>query len=61
VRGYSGKLVDVIPIKADYGGLAVLPHGEAGFKIEGRAARPQSDYVTHKTFVRWAKDSEAWP
>jgi hypothetical protein len=55
----SGQLIDVIKANADYGGVVVLPHGEASFKVEGKAAKPVSDYVTHKAVVRWAKDIDA--
>ena len=53
----SGKQFDAITVNADgYRGTTVLPHGEAAFKIEGRAAQPESDYGTYKVIVRWAKD-----
>ena len=53
----SGKQFDAITVNADeYRGTTVLSHGEAAFKIEGRAARPESDYGTYKVIVRWAKD-----
>jgi hypothetical protein len=53
----SGKLFDAITVNADeYRHFTILPHGEAAFKIEGRAARPESDYSTFKVIVRWAKD-----
>ncbi len=53
----SGKQFDAITVNADgYRGTTVLPHGEAAFKIEGRAAQPESDYGTCKVIVRWAKD-----
>ena len=53
----SGKQFDAITVNADgYHGVGILPHGEAAFKIEGRAARPGSDYGTYKVIVRWAKD-----
>ena len=58
----SGKPFDAITVNADeYRGVAILPHGEAAFKIEGRAARAASDYETYKVLVRWAKDAHAWP
>lgn len=58
----SGKLIDAITVDADYyRGVAVLPHGTAAFKIEGKAARPESDYLTYKASVKWAKDADAWP
>jgi hypothetical protein len=53
----SGRQFDAITVNADeYHGVTILPHGEAAFKIEGRAARPESDYSTYKATVRWAKD-----
>jgi len=53
----SGRQFDAITVNADeYRGVTILPHGEAAFKIEGRAARPESDYSTYKVTVRWAKD-----
>jgi hypothetical protein len=58
----SGKQIDAITVRADdYLAIVILPHGEAAFKIEGRAARPEADYNTYKVFVRWAKDVDAWP
>ena len=57
----EGKLIDVVIHTGDYGGFAILPHGEEAFKIEGKSARPQSDYASHKVTVRWAKDANAWP
>ena len=53
----TGKLIDVIKVNADnYNGVTILPHGEAAFKIEGRAAHPASEYFTNVLNVRWAKD-----
>ena len=57
----SGTLVDTIAADGDYRGFAVLPHGEAAFKIEGKATKPQSEYASCKVFVRMAKDIRAWP
>ena len=58
----SGKLIDAITVNADdFHGVTILPHGEAAFKIEGRAARPQSDYANCKVSVRWAKETRAFP
>ena len=57
----SGKLFDAITANAnDFRGVTILPHGEAAFKIEGKAARPESDYDTYKVYARWAKDVDAW-
>jgi hypothetical protein len=57
----SGKLIDAITVNADdYRGVTVLPHGEAAFKVEGRASHPAADYETNKLNVRWAKDVDAW-
>ena len=56
----SGKEIDAITVKADdYRAVVILPHGEAAFKIEGRAARPEADYDNYKVYVRWAKDVDA--
>jgi len=56
----SGRQIDAITVNAnDYHSVVILPHGEASFKIEGKAARPESDYDTFKTTVRWAKDADA--
>jgi len=53
----TGRLIDVIKVNADnYNGVVVLPHGEAAFKIEGRAAHSAADYYTNELNVRWAKD-----
>jgi hypothetical protein len=57
----SGRLIDAITADADYRGVTILPHGDAAFKIEGKAARRESDYSTHRAFVRWAKDADTWP
>jgi len=57
----SGKQFDAITVNADeYRGVTILPHGEATFKIEGKTARPGSDYDTYKVIVRWARDVNAW-
>ena len=56
----SGKMIDAITVNAaDYRGVAILPHGEATFKIEGRAAQTSTDYWTNKLNVRTAKDIHA--
>ena len=52
----SDKLIDTIAADADYRGFAVLPYGEAAFKIEGKATKLQSEYASHKVFIRVAKD-----
>ena len=58
----DGKLIDVIQAKEDdYSGVVVLPHAEAGFKIQGRAAKKETDYASHKIVVGTAKDFNAWP
>jgi hypothetical protein len=57
----SGKMIDAITVNADgYHGVVILPHGEAAFKIEGRAAHVSGDYGTNQIAVRWAKDVHAW-
>ena len=58
----SGILIDAMTVNADsYRGVTILPHGQAAFKIEGKAIRPESNYDSYKTLVRWAKDVDAWP
>jgi hypothetical protein len=58
----SGKMFDAITVNAnDYRGVTILPHGETAFKIEGRAASPESAYDKCQAFVRWAKDVDEWP
>ena len=53
----SGKMIDAITVNAgDYHGVVILPHGEAAFKIEGKASHPVTDYNTNKLDVQWAKD-----
>jgi hypothetical protein len=55
----SGKMIDVIPSKGSYSTFGIVAHNQSGFKVETKAARPQSDYATHKVFVRWAKEGES--
>ncbi|MBI3415035.1 MAG: hypothetical protein HY043_06895 [Verrucomicrobia bacterium] len=55
----QGKLIDVDSHTRDYDGFTILPHAQQAFKIEGKAARPQTEYVGHKVTVRWAKDANA--
>jgi Uncharacterised protein family UPF0547 len=57
----DGKLIDLIPANGDYLGITVFPHSEAGFKIESKATKRESDYASHKVYVRVAKDIKAWP
>jgi hypothetical protein len=58
----DGKLIDVIQASdSSYNGVVVLPHAEAGFKIQSKATKDESDYVTNKVFVGTAKDFNAWP
>lgn len=57
----SGKLFDAITANADdFRGVTILPHEVAAFKIEGRAARPESEYGSCNVAVRWAKDVNGW-
>lgn len=57
----SGSVMDVIPVEHEsYSGVVILPHGDAAFRIEGKAARPATDYDTYKLFVRWAKDADSF-
>lgn len=55
------RLIDVIPANGDYGGVAVLPCSTAGFKIESKATKKESDYASDKVYVRVAKDIRSWP
>jgi hypothetical protein len=57
----DGKLIDVIPANGDYLGITIFPHSEAGFKIESKATKRESDYASHKVYVRVAKDIKTWP
>jgi hypothetical protein len=52
----SGKLIDAIAADGEYRGFTILPHGEAAFKIEGKATQPASAYASHMVIVRTAKD-----
>jgi hypothetical protein len=53
----SGKLIDANT--DEYRGAVMLPHGNTAFKIEGKAARSESDYGKYTVSVRWAKDVDA--
>ncbi|HEY3760486.1 MAG TPA: FxLYD domain-containing protein [Verrucomicrobiae bacterium] len=55
----SGTMIDAITVKDNYIGIVILPHGEAAFKIDGRAVCPAIDYATNKLYVRWAKDANS--
>lgn len=58
----NGKLIDVIQTSdSSYSGVVVLPHAEAGFKIQSKATKNELDYASHKVFVGTAKDFKAWP
>lgn len=58
----SGKLIDAIQATdGGYGGIVILPHREAAFKIQTRAARNEADYANCKVTVCTAKDIMAWP
>jgi hypothetical protein len=60
--GKDGKLIDVIQASdSSYNGVVVLPHAEAGFKIQSRATKNESEYATLKVFVGTAEDFKAWP
>jgi hypothetical protein len=53
----SGKLIDVIQASdSGYSGIVILPHSEAGFKIQSKAARDESEYATHIVVVGTGKD-----
>jgi len=58
----SGRQIDAITAKAeDYRGFVILPHSEVAFKVEGVAARAETQYDSYKVIVRWAEDANAWP
>jgi hypothetical protein len=58
----DGKLIDVIQASdSSYNGVVVLPHAEAGFKIQGKATKNESEYAAHKVFIGTGKDFNAWP
>ena len=53
----GGKLIDVIQVSdSSYNGVVILPHSEAGFKIQSKATKDGSEYVTHKMVVGTGKD-----
>lgn len=56
-----GALIDVVTHSGAYAGVTIAPHGEAGFKIESKAAHQESRYAAHHVSVRWAKDINEWP
>jgi hypothetical protein len=58
----NGKLIDVIQASdSSYNGVVMLPHSEAGFKIQSKATKDESEYATHKVIVGTGKDFRAWP
>jgi hypothetical protein len=58
----NGKLIDVIQASdSSYNGVVLLPHSEAGFKIQTKAAKNESEYATHKVIVGTGKDFNTWP
>jgi hypothetical protein len=58
----SGRLIDTIVARTgDFDGPVVLPHGQATFKVEGRAAQAVSEYDSCRAYVHWAKDADSWP
>jgi hypothetical protein len=53
----NGKLIDVIQASDNtYNGVIILPHSEAGFKIQSKATKEESDYATHEVIVGTGKD-----
>ncbi len=60
--GQDGNLIDVIQASdSSYGGVVILPHAEAGFKIQSKATKSEAAYASHKVFVGTGKDFNAWP
>jgi hypothetical protein len=58
----GGTLIDVIQAAdSSYSGVVILPHSTAGFKIQSKAARDESEYATHKVIVATGKDFNTWP
>ena len=58
----GGKLIDVTQAgDSSYNGVVILPHGDAGFKIQSKAANDASAYTSHKVYVGTGKDFAAWP
>ena len=55
----DGKLIDTE--SREFYSMTILPHEEAAFRIRTAADKPPSSYVSHKVFVRSAKDPRAWP
>lgn len=60
--GQDGSLIDVIQASdSSYGGVVILPHADAGFKIQSKATKSEAAYASHKVFVGTGKDFNAWP
>jgi len=57
----AGQLIDVIQADGDYRGITVISHNEAAFRIEAKAAKPESEYASQQVFIRSAKDIKSWP
>jgi hypothetical protein len=56
----SGNLIDAMRQHRHPALIRIGGDGEAAIKLEGKAVRPQSDYDTHKAYVRSAKDAASW-
>jgi hypothetical protein len=55
----AGNLIDTQADK-NYQ-LILLPHTEHSFRLRDRADKPESEYATHKVYLREAEDASRWP
>ena len=44
---------------AEQYGLSILPHEEVAFRVRGPADRSETEYASHKVFVRSARDARS--
>ncbi|HEV2667879.1 MAG TPA: FxLYD domain-containing protein [Blastocatellia bacterium] len=55
----SGALIDT-QSDSDYS-LVLLPKTEHAFRVREAADKPEAEYVSHKVFIRDARDADSWP
>jgi hypothetical protein len=55
----ENKLVDVGAHR--FSDVALQPHSESAFRVRVLADQPETDYASHKVYVRSAKDIKRWP
>lgn len=55
----SGALIDTRS-ELDYS-LILLPNTEHAFRVRGTADKPETEYASHKVFIRGASDADSWP